>query len=56
MRFAHRDPVAARSPARQRRLLEAFVDSGHDFRALVRALALDPSFRQRVSGPMGELP
>lgn len=56
MRFAYRDPVAARSPAREARLLDAFAASGHDFRALVRALALDPSFRQRVSGPMGELP
>lgn len=56
MRFAYRDPVAARDPGRERRLTEAFVASGHDFRALVRALAVDPAFRQRVSGPTGELP
>lgn len=49
VRFAGRDRGA--SDERIARVEEAFAASGHDFRVLMRAIVLDPSFRHRVVQP-----
>ncbi len=48
VRFAFRRGLQHADQALVQRLHEEFVESGEDFRALLRSVALDPTFRYRV--------